>query len=249
MAHLKERRICNALKKYGKLMTKKARENALQSKDRLHPTEFFYGVIFDQGISADRAWEAPKELRQRLGHLDPSKIAAMPEDKMIRKIFVAGRSLHRYKKVANWLIESSKLLVSRYEGDPTRIWDDNPRSDDLQRRFDEFKGIGQKKASMAANILVRDYGVPVQNIDLRGIDVSSDVHVRRVFLRTDLVETDDVDEVIEAARRLNYQYPGELDLPAWSIGRDFCKPTSPKCPRCPLTNVCPKIVTRNVQSA
>jgi endonuclease-3 len=249
MTHLNERKICNALKKYGKMITKKAKKEAPRSEDRLQPMEFFYGVIFDQGISADRAWEAPEKLKQRLGHLDPYKIAGMAEEKLERKIFVAGKSLHRYRKIANWLIESSKLLISRYGGDPKKIWNDNPRSDDLQRRFEEFKGIGQKKASMAANILVRDYGVPVRKIDYRGIDVSGDVHVRRVFLRTNLVERDDVDAIVKVARRLNPQYPGELDLPAWSIGRDFCRPTNPDCSRCPLTSVCPKMVSRNAQGA
>jgi len=249
MPHLNEHKIRNALKRYEKMMTKKAREECSQNDDRLQPVEFFYGVIFDQSISADRAWEAPKILKKRLGHLDPSKIAKMTEEKMERKIFVAGKSLHRYRKIANWLIESSKLLVNRYGGDPKRIWNDNPRSDDLQRRFEEFKGIGQKKASMAANILVRDYGVPVRKIDYSGIDVSGDVHLRRVFLRTKLVEVDDIDEIVKVARQLNPSYPGKLDKPAWSIGRDFCRPTNPDCARCPLTKVCPKMVSRNPKSA
>lgn len=246
MTHPNERKICNALKKYGKMVVN---EEVPGSEDRLQPVEFFYGVIFDQGILADRAWKAPEKLKQRLGHLDPHKIAGMGEEELKKKIFVAGKSLHRYRKIANWLIESSRLLVSRYQGNPTKMWNDNPRSDDLQRRFEEFKGIGQKKASMAANILVRDYGVPVRNIDYRGIDVSGDVHVKRVFLRTDLVDRDDVDAVVAIARRLNPQYPGELDLPAWLIGRRFCRPSDPDCSRCPLTSVCPKIVSRNAQSA
>jgi endonuclease III len=246
MTHPNERKICNALKKYGKMV---ANEEVPGSEDRLQPVEFFYAVIFDQGILADRAWKAPEKLKQRLGHLDPHKIAGMAEEELEKKIFVAGKSLHRYRKIANWLIESSRLLVGRYQGNPTKMWDDNPRSDDLQRRFEEFKGIGQKKASMAANILVRDHGVPVRNIDWRGIDVSGDVHVKRVFLRTNLVDRDDVDAVVVVARRLNPQYPGELDLPAWLIGRRFCHPSDPECSRCPLISVCPKIVSRNAQSA
>lgn len=246
MTHLNGQRICNVLKKYGKIV---AGEEVPESEDRLEPIEFFYGVIFDQGIIADRAWEAPSKLRQRLGHLDPCKMANMSEEELKKKIFVPGKSLHRYKKMANWLIESSKLLVNRYDGDPSKIWNDNPRADDLQRRFAEFKGIAQKKASMATNILVRDYGIPVRNVDYRGIDISSDVHVRRVFLRTGLIDEDDVDAVVAAARKLNPQYPGELDVPTWSIGRRFCHPSGPECDLCPLKKVCPKMVSRNARSA
>ena len=38
------------------------------------------GVLFDQGIPAERAWAAPYLLRQRMGHLDPARIARDPED-------------------------------------------------------------------------------------------------------------------------------------------------------------------------
>lgn len=176
MRDLKAKEICEALKAYSK--SPKEEETSAE-EDRLKPFEFFYGVIFDQGIQADKAWKAPQELKQRLGHLDPYKIAQMNEEELIKKIFIPGRSLHRYKKMANWLIESSKLLINRYNGNPSKIWDDSPRADDIQRRFAEFKGIAQKKSSMAANILVRDYEIPVRNVDYSGIDIPTDVHVRR----------------------------------------------------------------------
>jgi uncharacterized HhH-GPD family protein len=197
--------------------------------------EFFYGALFDQGIRADLAWEAPRELRKRLGHLDPRKIARMNESRL-RRTMRYPKALHRYRrKMPNWVIESSKLLVERYGGKPSRIWGDNPRADDLQRRFDEFKGIDQKKASMATNIPVRDKGVKVKGVDWRGIDISSDFHVRRVFLRTGLIDDDSVDALVEAARGLNPKYPGELDLPSWYIGSKFCHPRFPECPKCPLS--------------
>ena len=40
---------------------------------------FLTGVLFDQGIPAERAWAAPYLLRQRMGHLDPARIARDPE--------------------------------------------------------------------------------------------------------------------------------------------------------------------------
>lgn len=70
-----------------------------------------------------------------------------------------------------------------------------------------------------------------------------------VFLSTGLVDEDSVDAIVTAARKLNPQYPGELDAPAWSIGRQFCHPSNPECIICPLANVCPKMVFRDAQSA
>jgi hypothetical protein len=70
---------------------------------------------------------------------------------------------------------------------------------------------------MAVEILARDLGVPIT--DLSGSDVAYDVHVRRVFLRTGLAEYDDLDHIVEVARRLHPERPGELDFPAWLVGR------------------------------
>lgn len=211
--------------------------------------EFLYGVIFDQGINADRAWDAPSKLRKRIHHLNPRKIAKMNE-KGLRRAMRRPTALHRFpNNMANWLIESSKLLVQRYRGKPENIWNDNPRAEDLQWRFDEFKGIGQKKSSMAANILVRDYGLRVRGVNRAGIDVSSDVQVRRVFLRTGIINRDSERATVEAARHLNPKYPGELDLPAWYIGRDFCHPKEPRCNECPLTRVCAKRIHLNASTA
>lgn len=105
-----------------------------------------------------------------------------------------------------------------------------------------FNGIGQKKASMATNILVRDLGIQAR--DKSGIDVSYDMHVRRVFLRTGLAEIDDENTVIQSARELNPEYPGGLDLPIWDIGRGWCHPIEPECDECPIKNVCPKIINQ-----
>jgi len=232
-------RVCQALRDYGRLLHKQRDPNEWDVS-KFDNIEFFYGVMFDQGIRADLAWDAPLELRKRLNHLDPHRIARM-KDPVLEKVMRYPKSLHRYRrKMPNWIIAASRLLVERYDGKPDNIWNDNPRADDLQRRFIEFKGIGQKKASMATNILVRDKNVKVRGVDLSGIDVSGDVQVRRVFLRAGLIDVDSVDAVVHAAKLFNPKYPGELDLPAWYIGRKFCHPNQPECSSCPILSECPK---------
>ena len=241
-------RFSKALCNYGKSLQGQ-RDPDEWDVSRFDNIEFFYGVMFDQGIRADLAWDAPLELKKRLGHLDPHRIAKMKE-RTLERIMRYPKSLHRYRrKMPNWIIAATRLLVGRYDGKPESIWNDNPRADDLQRRFIEFKGIGQKKASMATNILVRDKHVQIRGVDLSGIDVSGDVHVRRVFLRAGLIDVDSVDAAVGAARLLNPKYPGELDLPAWYIGRKFCHPREPECSRCPVFSDCPKRIHLNAQAA
>ena len=43
------------------------------------PNAFLLGVLFTQGIPAERAWAGPWRLAQRLGHLDLARLAAEPE--------------------------------------------------------------------------------------------------------------------------------------------------------------------------
>ena len=91
-------------------------------------------------------------------------------------------------------------------------------------------------------ILARDLGKPLR--DMSGSDIAYDVHVRRVFLRTGLVERDDVNLMVAAARALNPDRPGALDLPAWDIGRRWCRPANPDCLACPLNHVCPRLIDK-----
>lgn len=38
------------------------------------------------------------------------------------------------------------------------------------------------------------------------------------------------------ARALYPDRPGALDLPAWDIGRRWCRPVDPDCPACPVNS-------------
>ncbi len=206
-----------------------------------NPFAFLLAVIFDQGIPAERAWQAPYDLQQRLGHLEPAKMTSEPE--RVRQAVAQPPALHRYvNNVAEWLIAAARIVLDRYAGDAGQIWVGEPRAADLAARLRDFPGIGQKKSAMAVEILARDRSVRVR--ELSGSDIAYDVHVRRVFLRTQLAERDDLDHMVEVARRLHPQRPGELDFPAWLIGRRWCGPESPDCRACPLTEACPKNVER-----
>ena len=208
---------------------------------RSDPFAFLLGVLFDQNVPAERAWIAPFILRERLGHLDPQIIAHA--DGAVRDAVQQVPKLHRYiNKMPRWVVLAARRVVDLYGGDASAIWSDNPSADILQKRFDDFLGISQKKAAMAVQILERDLGVPVRNLEWS--DIAYDVHIRRVFLRTRLAERDDRDRMIATARQLHPVRPGALDLPTWLIGKGWCHPGVPDCASCPLTEVCPKEIER-----
>jgi len=202
---------------------------------------FVVAVVCDEQVRFEKAWEAPLELRRRLGHWDLARIVSEPD--RVREAFARRPALHRWvNKTAERVSAAARRVLHDYGGDAALIWSDTPTAATLRRRFEAFDGIGQKKSAMAVEILERGLGVPVSALD--GSDVAVDIHVRRVFLRAGLAERDDVAHMIEIARALHPERPGELDNPAWDIGRQWCHATSPDCHRCPLESACPKLVDR-----
>jgi uncharacterized HhH-GPD family protein len=205
------------------------------------PFAFLLAVILDQGIPAERAWRGPYDLQLRLGHLDPARIASQPEQ--VAAAVAQSPALHRFiNRMPAWLVAAGSKVINEYHGDAGKIWSGNPRAADLAARLSTFAGISQKKSAMAVEILARDMGEPIR--DLTGSDIAYDVHVRRVFLRTRLAERDDLDHMVQVARQLHSQRPGELDFPTWLIGRRWCGPGSPDCTSCVLNPVCPKDINR-----
>jgi endonuclease III len=132
--------------------------------------------------------------------------------------------------------------LNSYDGDAGRIWRGPLTAREVQARLDRFQGIGQKKAAMAVEILERDLGVPIK--DMQGSDVAYDIHVRRVFLRSGLAQRDELEHILSIARALHPERPGEIDSPAWLIGRQWCHAGTPNCGACPINPVCPKIVSQ-----
>jgi len=139
--------------------------------------------------------------------------------------------------MARVLHRATRRIDDQYDGDASNIWNDRPSSARLVRRFLEFHGAGPKIASMAANILARDFGVPLA--DYRYIDISADAHVRRVMARLGFVRSGaSTDEVIYAARELNPDYPGIFDPVLWRLGKTACQARRLDCDSCRYKGLC-----------
>jgi uncharacterized HhH-GPD family protein len=202
------------------------------------PEAFLLGVLFTQGIPAERAWAGPWLLQQRLGHLDLARLAV--ERDAVDAAVCAPPALHRFKHtLAGWISDAAERLLQCYGGDATRIWAGGLPAAEIAERLAAFSGIGRKKSAMAVEILRRHFGVEMTGPE--GGTVAYDVHVRRVFLRTGLAASDTPDAIAAAARTVYPECPGMLDLPAWLVGRTWCRPTVPLCGECPLASGCPKL--------
>jgi uncharacterized HhH-GPD family protein len=204
---------------------------------------FLIGVLFTQGIPAERAWAGPAGLLQRLGTLDPDYLAVHEAE--VAAALQAPPMLHRFKHtLPRWIASAGRILAEKYGGDASRIWPAGDSVLEVTERLSEFPGIGRKKAVMAVEILGRHFGIELAGRECG--QVAYDVQVRRVFLRSALVDTDSLEAIEAAAGRACPEAPGTLDLAAWLIGRTWCRPKRPLCDACRLGTVCPRLVERNV---
>ncbi len=205
-------------------------------------------MIFDRQKEGEEAWVAPFILNKRLVDAGWPPLSARSVSRMrtpqLARLIHGNRGTekalhHSCNEIAKALVFASRKIVAEYGGDASRIRDDRPTARELVLRFDEFYGIGQKLYSMAARILVEDYNVPITG-DRSALDISLDRHVRRVFIRTGLVERDDGPTIVRVAQKLHPDFPGVLDIPTWRIGSEWCHPSRPDCQSCPIRLYCPK---------
>lgn len=205
-----------------------------------NPFAFLVGAAFDRGMPWQKAWEIPYQIDLK-GYLDPARLANMKKvdlQHLLESLPVKPR--YGCANGARTLSDAAKLVMRFDEGgNAGAIWDDASPSE-VQERLENVHGIGPGIAHMAIRILRDDWG------KFRGqereIDVKPDVHVTRVFKRTGLTHSADSRQVVEAARRLNPIFPGELDWPAWDVGVNWCRSADPLCRKCPLTVACPKLI-------
>lgn len=206
-----------------------------------YPQAFLIACICDRQYPAEKVWEIPYHLKERLQQdFSFENLATKSKDEFV-SLMQNPTSLHRFSnKFGEIIYLAIQKVITDYNNNPANIWNDNPSSAELIFRLLSFYGVGIKIATMTANILVRNYKISVT--DKFSIDISPDVQVKRVFTRLGLVQNKPSDEeVIYKARSMNPQYPGIFDLSCWEIGRNWCKPRIPLCAQCPLNNHCPKV--------
>jgi len=202
-----------------------------------HPHFFVFACLADRQVPSEKASLLPFELGKRRGSFDFSSLTKLSRQQ-IEEAMLAPPPLHRFPTVMAGILYSAILRIDcEYKGNAAAIWTGRPSSATVVRRFLEFEGAGQKIATMAANILVRDFRIDVS--DRYSIDISVDVHVRRVFTRLGFVPANASPEyVIYRARELHPEYPGVFDVVLWELGRTLCLPKQPMCERCAWAQFC-----------
>lgn len=217
-------------------------KNKLVSDLINYPHAFVLACAMDRQITAERAWSIPYQIKQILGTFSIEKLYNVSLEEY-KKIFHENK-LHRFNDdMAKVFYSAVHKIVEEYNGDASNIWNDNPSSATVVSRFLDFDGMGIKISTMATNLLSRDFKIPLS--DYYSIDISPDVHVKRVFKRMGLIKEKDIqniDKIVYKARSINPEFPGILDLTCWKLGKNTCRPKKPKCNSCIFEAECPKII-------
>jgi len=214
-------------------------ENDFLNDIENNPQAYVLACLMDRQIKAERAWAIPYRVKNILGSFDINDLAGISLNGY--KSIFNDNKLHRFNDTMAGIFHSAVTdIKEKYKGDASRIWSNNPSSAKLVYEFLQFKGSGKKIATMSANILARQFKVPLS--DYYSIDISPDVHILRVMRRTGLVSSDaDLDSVIYKARELNPDFPGIIDFSCWEIGRKWCRPKNPNCNDCIIMSDCKRV--------
>ncbi len=238
----------------GKKRFEKPEENSVHLVDDAESNAFLNDIVnyphayvlacgMDRQIKAERAWMIPIYIRQILGTFDIGKLGNISLEKYTEMF--TKNSLHRYNTLmAKTFYSSVQRIIKEYDGDASKIWSGNPSSAAVVYKFLQFEGYGIKIATMAVNILARQFKVPFS--DYYSIDISPDVHILRVLRRSGLVDNEaSIDSIIYKARELYPEFPGIIDFSCWEIGRKWCRPKSPNCKDCIIASECMMNVKNN----
>jgi len=201
-----------------------------------YPHAYVLACLMDRQIKAERAWRIPYLVCKEFNSFTISELSKIKLENYIR--FFESERLHRFNNTMAEIFYQAVLKIRNdYNEDASEIWKNKPSSASVVYKFLEFKGSGIKISTMAANILARQFKIPFS--DFYSIDISPDVHIKRVMKRLGFVpENAENDMIIYKARELNPEFPGIIDFSCWEIGRNWCKPNNPDCENCIMKTEC-----------
>lgn len=202
-----------------------------------YPHAYVLACFMDRQVKAEKAWSIPYEIKEELCDFSMKTLVSTSLQDYT-EIF-NNRNLHRYNNtMARVFHKAIQRIHAEYKDDVSQIWKGKPGSAEVVNKFMEFDGVGIKIATMAANILVRQFGIELS--DYHFIDVSPDTQVRKVFLKLGLItKKASMDQIIGVAREINPDYPGIVDGFLWEVGRKYCsKGNNPQCENCYLKSHC-----------
>lgn len=122
-------------------------------------TALMIGMLLDQQVPMEWAFNGAYTLKKRLGHLNPRRIAEMDPDEFLA-ICLEKPAIHRFPKAMAGRIQGlCALLADKYKNKAENIWLGVDDAQVLFERLREFPGFGEEKAQIFIALLAKRFGV------------------------------------------------------------------------------------------
>ncbi len=123
------------------------------------PFALLVGFALDQQVTVPTAFTGPLKLKQRLGTLEPGKIAAT-DPARLQEVFREKPAIHRFPgNMAQRVQDLAAVVVEDYGGDAERVWSEAEDGADLRKRIAALPGFGEMKIKALGAVLAKRFGV------------------------------------------------------------------------------------------
>jgi uncharacterized HhH-GPD family protein len=122
------------------------------------PFALLVGFALDQQVTVQQAFLGPLRLKERLGTLEPRKVAKADLEPLFRE----KPAIHRFPgSMATRVRDLAATVTEDYGGDASRLWTEAADGADLRERISALPGFGEMKIKSLGAVLAKRFGVPV----------------------------------------------------------------------------------------
>jgi uncharacterized HhH-GPD family protein len=125
--------------------------NELIAKD---PMALLIGFALDQQVTVPKAFTGPLAIKERVGTLDPGRLAATD----LEPVFRQKPAIHRFPaKMAERVHDLSVHVRDQYDGQAERVWKDARTGEQLRANIAALPGFGEMKIKALGAVLAKRY--------------------------------------------------------------------------------------------
>jgi uncharacterized HhH-GPD family protein len=118
------------------------------------PMALLIGFALDQQVSVPKAFSGPLAIRERVGSLDPARLAATDLDPVFRE----KPAVYRFPgKMAERVHDLAVFVRDEYDGHAERVWEDAKDGEELRQNIAELPGFGEMKIKALGAVLAKRY--------------------------------------------------------------------------------------------
>lgn len=117
------------------------------------------GMLLDQQVPMEWAFTGAFTIKQRLGHCNAKKIAAMLCDDFVT-VCCTKPAIHRFPaSMAKRIYDMCVIISAEYKGKAENIWNNVEDAEELRKRLRKLPGYGEEKTEIFIALLGKRFGI------------------------------------------------------------------------------------------